>query len=378
MPSQDNLATRALAVELRFVGGHQAGKRMGVHGPDPVAIGNDGTAGVRLQGHGVSPIHGWVHLSSDGTVVFEDCSDQGSDINGRFIRGAQRVLNDADRITIGRHTIEVRLCRELDEHALVATDQGSPSRIRLMPRFLWLCVRHSPVLLRMPLLWVWRLPRGIRRRRPQLPEVRADIGSERVTKSLMVAWSVLGILWIIAQGGRFPTLRRWLYALTLSPAAVLDSGCLWQLLTYSLVHGGFLHLLLNCAGLYFLGMPLERRWGSRYFVLFFAGGVLGGSCATVVGAYLVGDWLSLPEHVVVLGGSGGLCAITVAFVAWQPTATFYLYLLPVRAWNLLVILVGMDVIGLFVAGSPVAHVTHIGGGLAGFCIVWFTPLARRP
>jgi len=377
--SHESVAPTPLAVELRFLLGHQAGRRLGLRGPDSVAIGKGPTALVRLPGYGVSSIHGWLHFPSDGTVVFEDCSDQGTDVNGQSLHGARRVLNDADRVTIGRHTIEVRLCRRWEEPARPMRDESVPSRISLLPRFLWLCFRHSPLLLRMPLVWLWRLPRRIRRPRPALPQIAFDTtGRQRATKSLMVAWSVLGVLWIIAQSGRFPTLHRWLYALALSPAAVLDSGYLWQLLTYSLLHNGFLHLLLNCAGLYFVGMPLERRWGPRRFLLFFVGGALGGSCATVAGAYLAGDWLSLPEHVVVLGGSGGLCAVTVAFAAWQPQAIVYLYFLPVRAWNLVAILVAMDVIGLFVEGSPTAHVTHVGGTLTGLGMVWFAPSSRRP
>ena len=379
MSSRENEAPRPPAVELRFVGGHQAGRRLGLCGPDSVAVGKDHTALVRLSGHEVSPHHGRLHFPSDGVVVFEDCSDRGTEINGQSLRGARRVLQDADRITIGRHTIEVRLCRRRDEPVQAPRDEGTPSRMSLLPRFLWLCLRHSPLLLRMPLAWLWGRLRRIRRPRPALPQIAFDTtGRQLATRTLMVAWSLLGVLWIVAQSGRFPTLHQWLFSLALSPAAVLDSGCLWQLLTYSLLHAGFLHLLLNCAGLYFLGMPLERRWGTRCFLLFFVGGTLGGSCATVAGAYLAGDWLSLPEHVIVLGGSAGLCAVTVAFAAWQPQATFYLYLLPVRAWNLVAILVAMDVIGLIAEGSPTAHVTHIGGTLAGLGIVWLAPFSRRP
>ena len=86
MSSQEHVALRPPAVELRFVGGHLAGRRLGLRGPDPVPIGKGPTALVRLPGHGVSRTHGWLHFSSDGTIVFEDCSDQGTEINGRSLR----------------------------------------------------------------------------------------------------------------------------------------------------------------------------------------------------------------------------------------------------------------------------------------------------
>ena len=44
---------------------------------------------------------------------------------------------------------------------------------------------------------------------------------------------------------------------------------LWQLVTYSFLHGGVMHLLLNMYALWLFGSRMENVWGSNAFVLLF-------------------------------------------------------------------------------------------------------------
>jgi len=41
----------------------------------------------------------------------------------------------------------------------------------------------------------------------------------------------------------------------------------WQLLSYSFLHGGVMHLLLNMYALWLFGSRMENVWGSKAFVL---------------------------------------------------------------------------------------------------------------
>src|SRR5512138_782292 len=57
----------------------------------------------------------------------------------------------------------------------------------------------------------------------------------------------------------------------------LRHGYVWQLLTYQFLHGGLIHLLLNCFVIYFFGREMEYVLGARKFLmLYFASGVAGG------------------------------------------------------------------------------------------------------
>src|SRR5205807_351840 len=73
--------------------------------------------------------------------------------------------------------------------------------------------------------------------------------------------------------------------LGLIPQQVVHHGWIWQLLTYSIIHGGFFHLFFNMLMLWMFGANLEIHFGSRQFLEFFFFGVLdarvGGGTATI-------------------------------------------------------------------------------------------------
>jgi rhomboid protease GluP len=99
----------------------------------------------------------------------------------------------------------------------------------------------------------------------------------------------------------------------LSEAGIVDAGALvrsrvlegehWRMLTATLLHGGFDHLLGNCVALYILGMAGEHALGAwRVLVLYVASG-LAGSLASV----LTGPGPSV-------GASGAICGLMGAVV----------------------------------------------------------------
>ena len=56
----------------------------------------------------------------------------------------------------------------------------------------------------------------------------------------------------------------------------IKQGHVWELLSFQFMHGGWLHLLLNCWVLYMFGREVELALGKvRFLVLYFSGCVAG-------------------------------------------------------------------------------------------------------
>ncbi len=152
----------------------------------------------------------------------------------------------------------------------------------------------------------------------------------------------------------------------MSGAAFLN-GAYWQPITYMFIHDGPGHLLSNMLGLYFFAGPLERslgRWSflAMYFLCGIAGAVLS---------------LMQPE-VVVVGASGGVLGVLIAFAALNPDARILLLIIPIRARTLAIGYVLFTVASLLWPGQGgTAHWAHLGGLAVGFLYVKAIPWTRR-
>jgi membrane associated rhomboid family serine protease len=150
----------------------------------------------------------------------------------------------------------------------------------------------------------------------------------------------------------------------------LGEGYVWQLITFQFLHGGLVHLLLNCWGLYVFGRAVEEALGPRSFLLlYFSGGVLGGLCQ-MVGAMI---WSSHLGGAVV-GASAGLFGLIAAYAMLYPDRQLTLllfFVLPIsmRAKYLLLFSALMAVFGIVFPDGQVAHAAHLGGMLMGIAYV---------
>ncbi|MDY0371879.1 MAG: rhomboid family intramembrane serine protease [Sphaerochaetaceae bacterium] len=156
--------------------------------------------------------------------------------------------------------------------------------------------------------------------------------------------------------------------LAMVPVYIVYRHWYWQVLTYMFVHGGFTHLLFNMLGLFIFGTPVERRIGSKEFLLFYLlTGVLSGVFSLI-------SYVLAGTNVVLVGASGAIYAILLAFAVLYPTARVFIFgILPVRAP---VLVIGYTVLEIFnqITGSSqgVAHLTH----LAGFAFAYLYFLFR--
>lgn len=158
------------------------------------------------------------------------------------------------------------------------------------------------------------------------------------------------------------------YALAMIPAFVLH-GWVWQPFTYMFVHGSLSHLFFNMFGLFVFGTQVERELGSREFLLYYLlTGLLSGLFSFV--AYAAAGAMMVP----LVGASGAIFAVLLAFAILNPKADIYLFgILPIRAPVLVVAYAAVELVDQL-AGlqSSVAHLTH----LAGFGFGWLYFVVR--
>lgn len=139
--------------------------------------------------------------------------------------------------------------------------------------------------------------------------------------------------------------------------------------TYSLLHGGFLHMLFNMLILLHLGREAVQRLGQAGFALVYMLCAAGGG--------LVYALLSSSD-VPMLGASGAVFGLfgTSMFWEFQRRRAAGATLEPV--WRLLTGLVVMNVVLFFLVGGMLAWQAHLGGFLTGLLLAWIvTPTLRH-
>jgi membrane associated rhomboid family serine protease len=148
----------------------------------------------------------------------------------------------------------------------------------------------------------------------------------------------------------------------------IDQGALWQPLTYMFVHDGLSHLLVNMLGLLFFGTAVEKELGTKEFLLYYLlTGFLGGAFSLAV--YILSGTAT-----VLVGASGAIFAVLLAFATLQPTAQILIWgIIPVRAPILVLGYAAIELAAeIFGRADGVAHLTH----LAGLGFGWLYFLAR--
>ena len=161
------------------------------------------------------------------------------------------------------------------------------------------------------------------------------------------------------------------FYLGLVPILVWKKYFIWQLFTYIFLHGGFTHLLFNLLALYMFGGELESYWGSNKFLKFFFFCGIGAGICTVA--------LTPFQFVPVIGASGAIFGVLLAFGWLFPNRLIYIYFLfPIPA-KYLVIIYGL--IELFASaqgtGGGIAHITHLGGLLFGLIYMAYPTVRQK-
>ncbi|WP_419211017.1 rhomboid family intramembrane serine protease [Maribacter sp. X9] len=191
---------------------------------------------------------------------------------------------------------------------------------------------------------------------------------------------------------------------------------LWQIITHMFMHGGFMHILFNMYALWAFGTPLERMWGRNKFLFFYLSAGLGAALIHIgVNYYYYNEgmnalvnsgltessvldiinkgqyntnWYSIAGKATidnflsafntpVVGASGAIYGILVAFGMSFPNSELFLIFLPIpiKAKFFIPVLIALDlfsgVTGYSLFGQGIAHFAHVGGAIFGFLMMWY-------
>ena len=148
----------------------------------------------------------------------------------------------------------------------------------------------------------------------------------------------------------------------------------WRYVTFQFLHAGIFHILLNMIGLYFLGMYLERAWGTKRFLVFYliCGAVAG--LTHVALSYIFGQDLGIP----LIGASGGVYAVIMACAILFPNIRLILVFFPVPIRFAVLLFFVIAFFSLFSGGGGgISHAAHFGGMVAAGVWIWALPKVRR-
>ena len=193
-----------------------------------------------------------------------------------------------------------------------------------------------------------------------------------------------------------------------------DNFFAWQLVSHMFMHGSIMHIAFNMLGLWMFGSPLEQMWGSKKFLFFYFSTGLGaaglqllmysitinsgstlllesgvaqqtidkilisGSYNTSILEYIEQDKLyAMYEafNATMVGASGALYGVLVAFAFLFPNAELMMIFLPIpiKAKYFVPLLIVGDLFFGFSSYSvgSIAHFAHVGGALTGFVMMWY-------
>ena len=154
----------------------------------------------------------------------------------------------------------------------------------------------------------------------------------------------------------------------LRPEDVVRHLYLWQPLTYMFLHGGVSHILFNMLTLWMFGVELERMWGSRFFLKYYFVAGVGAALTTIVLSFApIGLFQSMYAAITV-GASGAIYGVLLAYGKYFPYRPILFFgIFPIQARYFVMIMGAMSF--LFATSGPgggIAHLTHLGGLLAGY------------
>ena len=135
---------------------------------------------------------------------------------------------------------------------------------------------------------------------------------------------------------------------------------IWQPITYMFIHGDLFHVLINMFVLWMFGSEMESIWGRTQFLRYYF--------LTGVGSGLV--WLLFnagQSYSVLIGASGAIYGILIAYGMMFPNRTVYLYfMIPIKVKWFVVFLGAVAFLSSFNNNTNISHLTHLSGMVIGF------------
>ncbi len=152
---------------------------------------------------------------------------------------------------------------------------------------------------------------------------------------------------------------------------VLSGFYLWQPFTYMFMHANFSHIFFNMFAVWMFAAPIEQRWGSRKFLIYYI--VSGVGAAIVQELVWWAMYGSIPVPAVTIGASGAVFGILFAFAWLFPDVKMFLLFVPIPI-SARIFVIMYAVVEFFagianVSTDNVAHFAHLGGMFFGWLLL---------
>ncbi len=212
-----------------------------------------------------------------------------------------------------------------------------------------------------------------------------------------------------------------------------ESFRFYQVITYMFLHGDFWHLFFNMFALWMFGKPIEERMGAKRFIIYYFVTGIGAAAFHYAAIYFVDlaglfkyvnafianpdiytlqdviasntegfknfntlrpalrglvtddlypyvntavqllqvDKAMIMNRFVVIGASGAVFGILLAFGMMFPNSLIYIYFaIPIKAKWFVILYGALELFqGIRGSGSNIAHLAHVGGMIFGFILI---------
>ncbi|MBP8986778.1 MAG: rhomboid family intramembrane serine protease [Spirochaetes bacterium] len=152
------------------------------------------------------------------------------------------------------------------------------------------------------------------------------------------------------------------YYLGLIPQLVVEKLYIWQIISYMFLHStsSFAHILFNMYAVFIFGMPVERLWGSKKFIIYFLICGIGAGVAIFAIALITGG---MGYYIPTIGASGAVFGLLLAFGVLFPNVEILLFfIIPIRARTLVILYGGLELFLELSGGADnISHIGHLGG-----------------
>jgi membrane associated rhomboid family serine protease len=138
----------------------------------------------------------------------------------------------------------------------------------------------------------------------------------------------------------------------------------WSIVTYGFIHYGFLHILFNLIALHYIAQLMLNLFNPKMALnIFFLGIIIGGFSFLLM--YNVFPSIMLKQVGALVGASAGIRALLIFLCVYLPQKEIRLLSFNIKLWYIGIVLVIIDVIGLFSLNQG-GNVAHLGGSLLGY------------
>ena len=138
----------------------------------------------------------------------------------------------------------------------------------------------------------------------------------------------------------------------------------WTLITYGFTHYEFFHILFNLLVLYFVARMLLNLFSSKMALSIYFLGIIAGGLAFLMVYNLLPQSILKPASALV-GASAAVRALLIFICAYMPKTEVRVVFFNMKLWHLGVVVVALDVVGLFSLNQG-GSIAHLGGSVLGY------------